>query len=160
LTLIGLEELILKRFLFDETSLTLLNMNNEQITGNLADMYILERAGNQESIQKHHQRLADQGYTFFAAGNEPFWSIKIDSLNQMIFETPDSSKNFGEINRSSSNDKIVFETSADTTQITIQVKDQFCQDSMSGYLFSQTVTAVLEPSEMDTLRGCGLFLDH
>lgn len=160
LTLIGLEDLILKRFLVADSTVTLLNMNNEQITGDLADMYILERTGNQDSIREHHQDLANQGYTFFATGNEPFWSLKIDSLNQAIFETPESSINFEEVNRSSTNGEIVFEGSTDSTQITIQVRSDYCRDSMSGYLFPQTVTATLQPFESDTLRGCGIFLDR
>lgn len=162
LTLIGLEDLILKRFLVDESSLTLLDMNSQRVTGDLADMYVLERAGNQQSIREHHQKLAEQGFTFFAAGNEPFWSLKIDSLNRAMFETPDSSINFGEVNRSTLKNVIFLEASTDSTQhsIQIQVQEEYCQDSMSGYLFPQTVTATLHPSEVDTLRGCGIYLDR
>lgn len=160
LTLIGLENLILRRFLIEEENLTLLNLNNQRMTDNLADMYVLERTGNQESIREHHQKLAEQGFTFFAAGNEPFWSLKIDSLNQVIFETPDSSKNLGEANLPTIEDKVIFVASTNSTQLAFQVHDEYCQDSMSGYLFPQTVTATLQSSKVDTLRGCGLFLDN
>lgn len=160
LTLIGLEDLILKRFLVADSTVTLLSMNNEQITGDLSDMYILDRTGNQNSIRKHHQDLSNKGFTFFAAGNEPFWSLKIDSFNQAIFETPESSINFGEVNRSSTDKEAVFEGSTDSTQITFQVRSDPCQDSMSGYLFPQTVTVSLQPFESDSLQGCGIFLDR
>lgn len=159
LTLVGLENLILKRFLLDEEKLILLNLQNEQITGDLADMYVLQKTANQESIRERHQKLAEQGFTFFSAGNEPFWSVKVDSLNEMIFETPDSSIHFGEINTSTMQNKVLFSASTDSTELSVQVQDVYCQDSMSGYLFPQTVLATLQPSEMDTLRGCGLFLE-
>lgn len=160
LTLIGLENLILRRFLLEEEKLTLLNIKNQQVTGDLADMYVLERTGNQEPIREHHQELAEQGFTFFAAGNEPFWSLTIDSVNQVIFETPDSSKNLGEANLPTIEDKVIFVASTNSTQLAFQVHDEYCQDSMSGYLFPQTVTATLQQSKVDTLRGCGLFLNR
>lgn len=159
LTLIGLEDLILKRFLVNDTSLTLLNMNNQRITGELADMYILERTEDQDSIRIHHQELAEQGFTFFAAGNEPFWSLRIDSLNQLIFETPDSSIHFGEVNQSIIENEMSLDASTDSTQLSVQVQDEYCQDSMSGYLFPLTITATMQPSGTDSLKGCGLFLE-
>ncbi|MDR9364343.1 MAG: copper resistance protein NlpE N-terminal domain-containing protein [Balneolaceae bacterium] len=160
LTLVGQEDLILKRFLFHKDSLTLLDRNKQKITGDLADIYVLERVGNQESIRKHHQKLSEQGFIFFAAGNEPFWSIKIDSLNLMTYEKPGSTRNLGEVSRSMIENGILFETSADSIQLSIRVQDKYCRDSMSGYLFPETVTAVMKSSQVDTLRGCGLFLEN
>ncbi|NBC66777.1 MAG: hypothetical protein GVY07_14115 [Bacteroidetes bacterium] len=158
LTLVGQEDLILKRFLFHKDSLTLLDRNNQIITGDLADMYVLERSGNQESIRKHHQRLSEQGYTFFAAGNEPFWSMKIDSLQQLTYEKPGSTRNLGEVSRSMIDNAKLIQTSTDSTQLSIRVQDKYCRDSMSGYLFPKTVMAVMKSAQVDTLRGCGLFL--
>lgn len=160
LTLVGQENLILKRFLFDQDSLTLLDRNSQKITGNLADMYVLNRVGDQESIRKHHQDLAVKGFTYFAAGNEPFWSLKIDSLNQLLFETPNRELNVGETVLSEIEDKIQFEASSDSIQIAVQIRREYCQDSMSGYLFPQTVTVLMQTSGVDTLRGCGLFLNR
>ncbi len=158
LTLRGEENLILKRFLLADTSLTLLSRNNQKITGDLADMYVLERTGNQESIKKHHKDLADQGYMFFAAGNEPFWSLRIDSLNQVVFESPESELNLGTVNADSVKNKMQFEVSTDSTQLSLEIQDEYCQDSMSGYLFPLTITATMQPSKVDSLHGCGLFL--
>lgn len=105
--------------------------------------------------------MAEQGFTFFAAGNEPFWSLKIDSVNQLLFKTPHSSINFEKIIRSTTENEVIFDASTDSThQLSIKTQDKYCQDSMSGYLFSQTVTATLQSLEVDTLRGCGLFLDN
>lgn len=159
LTLRGEEDLILKRFLIGESNLSLLNRNNQRITGDLADMYVLERTGDQESIRDHHQELANEGYAFYANGNEPFWSLTIDSLNQAVFESPERKINLGKVDLSTFKNEMRFEASTDSTQLSVQIKDEFCQDSMSGYLFPLTITATLQPSPVDSLQGCGLFID-
>lgn len=159
LTLRGEENLIIKRFLLADTSLTLLSRNNQKFTGDLADMYVLERTGNQESIRKHHNDLADQGYVFYATGNEPFWSLKIDSLNQVIFESPERKLSLGSVNTATIKNEMQFETSTDSTQLSVQIQDEYCQDSMSGYLFPLTIKATMQPSKVDSLKGCGLFLE-
>lgn len=157
LTLRGEEDLILKRFLIGESNLTLLNRKNERITGDLADMYVLERTGDQESIRNHHQELANKGYAFYAKGNEPFWSLTIDSLNQVIFESPERKLNLGKVDLSTFKNEMRFETSSDSAQFSLQIQDEYCQDSMSGYLFPLTITATMQPSPVDSLKGCGLF---
>lgn len=159
LTLRGRENLILKRFLVDESNLTLLSRTNQKITGDLADMYVLNRTGDQQSIEEHHRDLADRGYAFFATGNEPFWSIQIDSLDQLIFESPEKELNFGKINASTIRNEMQFETSTDSTQLSVQIRDEYCQDSMSGYLFPLIISVTMQPFPVDTLEGCGLFLD-
>ncbi|WP_234572526.1 copper resistance protein NlpE N-terminal domain-containing protein [Rhodohalobacter sp. 614A] len=149
-----------KKFLIGPQTLTFLDNNNQPIRGNLSEMYVLERTGDQSSIHEHHQKLAKQGFTFYAGGNEPFWSVKMDSMNNFIFETPDSSQHFEKTDSTRNTDQIIFEGNSDSGQITIQVMDNYCQDSMSGYLFPQTVSVVLAPAKTDTLAGCGLFLDR
>lgn len=148
-----------KRFLVDEQTLTLLNIDNQQINGELANRYVLERTGNQPSIREHHQKLADQEFKFFAGGNEPFWSLRIDSLNNLIFETPDSTVTFGKADSSKIGNRIVLKAVSKTGQITVHSNDIYCQDSMSGYLFPRTVSILFEPAIQDTLTGCGLFLN-
>lgn len=59
-----------------------------------------------------------------------------------------------------SEDEVLFEVSTDSTQISIRIQDEYCRDSMSGYLFPQTVEATFQTAEMDTLRGCALFLNN
>lgn len=159
LTLRGEEDLILKRFLIDDSNLRLLNRNNQQITGDLAEMFVLDRAGNQPSIREHHKDLAHQGYTFYASGNEPFWSLKIDSLNQVIFESPKKEIKLGKVSIITIRSEMHFETATDSTQLFVQIQDTYCQDSMSGYLYPLTITAKMESSQADSLQGCGLFLE-
>lgn len=149
----------LKRFLVNEKTLTLLDKENQEIKGDLSEMYVLERTGNQPSIREHHEDLADQGYKFYAGGNEPFWSLKIDSLNHLIFETPDSTQRFSDTDSTKDGDTVILKANSESGQITIQAEDNYCQDSMSGYLFPQTVSVVLESARNDTLSGCGLFLN-
>lgn len=160
LSLVDSEGSILKRFLADEESLTLLDKDNQQITGDLAEMYILEQTGNQTSIREHHQKLAEQGHTFFAAGNEPFWSLKVDSLNHLIFETPELSQNLGETDFLNTSGEIQLEAETNSTHISVHVRKSYCRDSMSGYLFPQTATAILQTADVDTLHGCGVFLNR
>lgn len=149
----------IKRFLVSEESLTLLDRENQKITGDLADMYTLERTGNQPAIREHHQELANQEFKFYAGGNEPFWSVKKDSLNNLIFETPDSTKHFSDADSTKEGNQIILKAVSESGQITIQATNNYCQDSMSGYLFPQTVFVILESARNDTLNGCGTFLN-
>lgn len=150
---------ILKKFLIHDDSLTLLDRQNEQVTGDSNEKYVLERTGNQPSIREHHQNLADQGFKFFANGNEPFWSVKMDSLNHLTFETPDSTLRFEEADSSNEGSHIILKAHSESAQITLQTQRNFCQDSMSGYLFPREVTVFLHTAKRDTLSGCGLFLN-
>ncbi|MDX1642441.1 MAG: copper resistance protein NlpE N-terminal domain-containing protein, partial [Balneolaceae bacterium] len=160
LSILDSENSPIKRFLVNEESLFLLDRENQEITGDLADKYTLERTGNQPSIREHHQKLASQGFKFFAGGNEPFWSVKMDSLNQLIFETPDSTQRFGRADSSKKGDQVSLSASTESRRLTIQSEDKYCQDSMNGYLFPQNVTLILQTTERDTLSGCGLFLNR
>lgn len=148
-----------KRFLVDEQSLRLLDSKNQQISGDLSEMYVLDRTGNQPSIREHHQRLADQGFKFYAGGNEPFWSVKMDSLNNLIYETPDSTLRFSDTDSTKNENQVILKASSESIQITIQAGNNYCQDSMSGYLFPRKATVYLQMVNRDTLTGCGLFLN-
>lgn len=160
LKLLQPDSTISKKFLLDQQKVTLLDADNQQITGDLADHYVLERTGDQRSIREHHQNLADRGFTFFANGNEPFWSVKIDSTNHIIFETPDTAQTFGSMDSTQANDSILLKAQTGSNQITVNASQIYCQDSMSGYLFPQTVTVYLQSAKTDTLTGCGLFLNR
>lgn len=153
-------ENFIKKFLVEEQTLTLLDRKNQQINGDLSEMYVLDRTGNQPSIREHHQRLADHGFKFYAGGNEPFWSVKMDSLNHLIFETPDSTQYFGQADSSKNGNQVILSASSESGQLTIQAGDRYCQDSMSGYLFPRQVIIIMQTEKRDTLSGCGLFLNN
>ncbi len=147
-------------FLADRDQLVLLDQHGGQITGDLAEKTILHRTADQLSIRQHHAQLREEGIKFFATGNEPFWNIQIDPSNRIVFKTPESTQNF-DITDSSKTDTIIQYISAtDSTNIIVRVEDSYCQDSMSGYLFSETVTVLLQNGKSDTLKGCGLFLNR
>lgn len=159
LSIFDSENSLIKRFLVNEKKLTLLDRENQEIKGDLSEMYVLERTGNQPSIREHHAKLADQGYTFYAGGNEPFWSLKIDSLNRLIFETPDSTRHFSDADSTKDGNTVVVKANSELGQITIQAGSNYCQDSMSGYLFPRQIKVIMQSAKQDTLTGCGTFLN-
>lgn len=149
-----------KRFLLSKEKLTMLDMQNQEVTGDLADMYVLERVGSQKSIRKHHQKMAERGYLFYAAGNEPFWSLRLDSMNHLFYKTPLDSTLFEAKDLSYSGRQTTLRASSDLGRITVDTIDRYCQDSMSGYLFPLEVKVYLNTSVRDTLNGCGLYLNR
>lgn len=147
-----------KQFLFDEKKLILLHSQGQQIAGDLANKYVLERAGNQPEIRNHLQKLANQGITFFAGGNEPFWVIRIDSMNHLTYEIPEDSLKFDVTKVSSDGYRTVFRTRSGSHRLKVESTDHYCRDSMSGYLFPLEVSVYMQTGQPDTLTGCGAFL--
>jgi len=153
-------ESVIKRFLVRDNSLILLSSNKQQISGAMTDLYLLERQRELESIHQHHQKLAVQGYKYFAAGNEPFWSLKIDSLHHAVFKTPDSQIEFEQMELPDTSNNVEIDLKQNNISLTISIQEDICRDSMSGYLFPQTVEVILQTIKPNTFKGCGLFLNR
>jgi len=151
---------IIKRFLVRDDSLVLLKKDKQQISGPMSHFYILEREGELESIYQRHQNLAAQGYKYFAAGNEPFWSFRIVSLNHAVFETPESHIEFEQFELPASSKNIDIDLKQKNVRLTTSIREDICRDSMSGYLFPQTVEVILQTTRPNTFKGCGIFLNR
>ncbi|SHL86417.1 NlpE N-terminal domain-containing protein [Chitinophaga jiangningensis] len=138
-------------FVASEHKLILLDKAGKRIEGMLASNYILKpvEGGDRRTL------LADkktQGVTFYANGNEPFWSLELDKKN-IRFKTVGGDSIYTPLPGLSIN--------TDTLKvykgkgITINIRPTTCADDMSGYLRPNTVQ--LEVGDK-TYSGCGEFI--
>lgn len=142
-----------RAFLINDESLMLLNEEQNRVTGDLADNYRLERIHEATSIREHHQRQKDEGVEFFSTGNEPFWNIRIFRDGHVKLSTPEYEHRFDDPTQSKSEDLYTLSASNEDYQLEISYKEEFCRDSMSGYIFTHSVTFTND--EGRTSRGCG-----
>lgn len=142
-------------FLYEEDELLLLDQQKETVTGELAGSYRLERIMSEKSIRSRYAELKEKGIDFIASGNEPFWSIQLDAGNTLIYRTPEDSIQIQAPDIQSSEEEISFSTGG-AHSIEMQAVKKYCIDTMSGFLFTHTVTARVDGR---SLTGCGLFLD-
>ncbi|TVR29352.1 MAG: hypothetical protein EA390_09920 [Balneolaceae bacterium] len=149
----------LNRFLYREDQLIMLSMQDEQITGELAEMHVIERSQEETSIRRHHEKLREEGVHFLASGNEPFWNIQINSDQEIRYRTPETEQFAPMPKKLTDTDRENFEFSAELESaiLNVAVKKEYCRDTMSGFLFTHTVTVQLDGDR--EMRGCGRFLN-
>ena len=147
-----------KAFIIENDSLLLLDQSGNIIIGDLEENYLLTYSDMENQIRSRHEELRQNGFIFFAAGNEPFWLVRVTDKDYVIYETPEMRKS-GDLDQrrfdTSSTELNAQFGSGETLQLNI--RDEICQDSMSGFLFSHTVTLQYENREE---RGCGRFLNE
>jgi len=152
---------LLKTFLLDDREIVLLDQSEEQISGDLADNYRLAEVSEFMSIKEHHQKLGEDGIEFTASGNEPFWSVRISRDRELNYQTPDRSilldarKLIDSKSEPSAGNTIIYHAVSDTSEYILQINPVHCQDNMSGFLFTHTVTFTIDNK---LYRGCGTFL--
>jgi uncharacterized membrane protein len=154
----GETDQLLKTFLFGDQSLTLLDHSEQRVTGDLADMHRLEKSQEESSIRRRHLELKEDGIDFLASGNEPFWNVQIDFDGNRVlrYRTPESDIEFPLPEKSEENDVIRWYTENRYGSVTLTVQEKYCRDTMSGFLFTHTVTIMKNGgSEM---HGCGRYL--
>lgn len=147
-----------KTYLIENDTLRLLDQSKNRIEGDLSENYLLTYSEMETQIRQRHEELRQKGFEFIAAGNEPFWSIRVTDKDYVIYETP-------QIRKSGSLEQDKFdETSPGLNAafgsgetLELAVSDEYCRDSMSGFLFTHTVTLQFEGDEQ---RGCGRFLNE
>jgi len=136
----------LNRFLYNEDQLMMLSRQGEQITGELAEMHVIERSQG-------------EGVHFLASGNEPFWNIQINVDQEIRYRTPETEQFAPMPKQLTDADRENFEFSAELELATLNVtvKKEYCRDTMSGFLFTHAVTIQLNGDR--EMKGCGRFLD-
>ena len=147
-----------KTYLIENGSLRLLDQAGNRIEGDLEENYLLTYSDMENQIRNRHEELRVEGFTFIASGNEPFWSVQVTGKDYVIYQTPEMRKS-GELDQrrfdSSSSELIAQFGSGETLELNIS--EEICQDSMSGFMFSHTVTIQYEGEEEN---GCGRFLNE
>lgn len=149
---------LLKVYLYDGETITLLDHNRQQVTGELSDMYTLEKSPEEMSIRRRHDELrTEEGVRFLASGNEPFWNIRIDETDSLHYRTPETEWSAPSESTSENEDSIIWRAESQPGTLVMTATQSWCRDTMSGFLFTHTVTVQAE--ELGELRGCGRFLD-
>lgn len=149
----------LNRFLYSGDQLIMLDRQGEQITGEPGEMYVIERSHEETSIRQHHQKLRSEGVDFLASGNEPFWSIQINFDREIRYRTPETEQFTPAPKEPIDADRehLEFSVELQSATLNVNIKKEYCRDTMSGFLFTHRVIVHLDGE--GEMRGCGRFLD-
>lgn len=158
LTIYNENEEVLNTFLFSEDRLTMLDREKQQVNGDLADMYILEKNHEESSIRRRHIQLRDDGIDFIASGNEPFWSVQIDFHGELKYRTPETDQTVPVPELRDEDDVKILQAELDSGSMVISIKNNFCRDTMSGFLFTHTVSVQFNGER--EITGCGRYLNE
>ena len=148
-----------KAFLLESGSLRRLDQSGDRIEGDLAENYVLTYSGMENQILNRHDEFRQRGFKFIASGNEPFWSVRVTEKDYVIYETPKQRKS-GSLEQNkfnSASSELNAEFGSGETLL-LGITEEFCQDSMSGFLFTHTVTIQFDGK--DEQKGCGRFLNE
>lgn len=148
------------KYLVTDSKLALLGMNDQRVTGDLDDRYILRYSDMEHKIRERYRELRDRGVRFIASGNEPFWSIRHLENDSLLYITPQSEVSGRITGRTESADSLVIESRLvgdQNDQMMITIRKEYCRDTMSGFLFTHSVSIT---SGSDILAGCGRYLDQ
>jgi len=145
-----------KIFRVSENSLKLLYNQGEKISEEIAENYRLQRNTEFQSILERHLELRKEGVTFTGTGNEPFWNFNILQGDTLVYTTPEMElkSHTLEIQQNDGKTNYVAEFTSDQS-IEIKVENQFCQDTMSGFMFTHIVTVTKNGA---VNSGCGRYL--
>ena len=106
--------------------------------------------------EKSWQAARIRGVDFRALGQEPGWHLEISDGGQMKYvgNYGNDSLTVATPEQSSANSKgtKVFEVQSKSHSISVEITDEPCTDSMSGFKFPSTVTVTVDS---ETYRGCG-----
>jgi len=103
------------------------------------------------------QRKEKAGIDFVGTGNEPFWSLEIDNHKYISFRLGDWKKPIF-VRRAKpivSSDSIFYKLKSDTSNWTITILPEFCNDGMSDYLYQYKVNVNYKGIRY---KGCGVML--
>lgn len=145
-----------KIFRVTENSLLLLYKHGEEIPSDVAENHRLQRNTEFQSILDRHLELRNEGVKFVGTGNEPFWNFNVLEGDTLVYTTPEmelKSRSL-DIQQHESGANYFAEFGSDQS-IEINVQRQFCQDTMSGFMFTHAVT-VTKDGMVNT--GCGRYL--
>ena len=150
--------------------LLMLDREGQEITGALADRYVLPRMergservaeGEPSDLQA---RLAREGIDFYARGNEPSWALDMDLDKVTRFNTVGGLRFVApavEGVRAQDADVLRFHTVAEAGTLTITLMGEKCVDTMSGKEFTHRVRIGVRASgdaEIQTFEGCGRYI--
>lgn len=121
----------------------------------------IEKANSDHPKATFFSEKWKNGISFYAVGNEPFWSLNITKKNTAEFKTPDglefttfSLSKLASIDPKSTS----YRVSNDKGEIIINLVEEKCMDSMADEAFSFKVTVDLKlkgEKSFTKFKGCG-----
>lgn len=119
--------------------------------------YELSRSQEFDSVSQHFRRLESDGVRFFSSGNEPFWSFRITGEDDGSFSTPEQTTETRVVldEQQESAGKTIHFYISEEIDFGVRIENEPCQDSMSGVLFTHTVS--IHYNSMP-FTGCGTYL--
>lgn len=171
------EEPGMNYFKVEPAKLRMLNLEGKEITGILADKYVLteltrargrsaaapEGEGpNNELMRKLHE----QGVDFYARGNEPFWSLDLDFEGGFRFNTMSGMKiNTPPVEGAMAMDadppRTLYAAEVEAGALRFTIIGEECTDNMSGEIFTHTVEVEAKngvDEAFTTFNGCGRYV--
>ncbi len=157
-------------FIQSGNGLLMMDKDGKEITGDLADKYILlpKIKDNNEPTQNRKQQIMhkkwNDGVDFYAFGNEPFWSLDMDFNEDIRFKNLDGIDfNAPAVEPISAMDAAVkrYRSVTESGDIIVQLIHSECMDNMSGEKFKYGVTIDYKLSTetgYKTFKGCGRFI--
>ncbi|MFI2741410.1 META domain-containing protein [Zhouia sp. PK063] len=100
---------------------------------------------------------------FIARGNEPFWNLKIDFDQQMVFTSPNTNKITTPVPKpNQAQDALItnFKAASQNGSLDITITKQPCVDSMKGDTLAYKVTVRAKSkndNDFTTFEGCGYY---
>ncbi|MGB4772007.1 MAG: hypothetical protein WBP58_11130 [Chitinophagaceae bacterium] len=109
------------------------------------------------------QRKKTESVDFFANGQEPGWSLDIDSTNLIRFTSyAMPAINSPWIAPTTKENTTIFNTSTESATMEISIVQGSCADVMSGQLYTHAVTVRIKrgaDKDFKTFKGCGTFVN-
>ncbi len=146
----------LKRFQVSENRLKILQLGGVEISEEVAENYLLSRNTEFQSILDRHLELRKNGVNFVGNGNEPFWAFHVLEGDTLVYMKPDLVVKSQSLDINQHESGVDYQaTFSSDLQIEIHAEKQFCQDTMSGFMFTHVITIT---ENGDTNTGCGRYL--
>jgi len=145
-----------QQFLFEDGKLYHLDREGHRVTGALADNYILRPVGGGDNYSQLKEKAA-AGTDFWAGGNEPGWTIKLDRNKTIFFQdmNGDSLRVPTPRPQPDTDTLRVYTPKHEKAEIVITIRRRACTDDMSGYMRPYTVEVQVKDKNY---RGCGEYL--
>jgi uncharacterized membrane protein len=133
----------------------------EESTEQLAQK--IESTSLDSSFTALMQRKKAESVDFFAIGQEPGWSLDIDSTNLIRFTSyAMPAINSPWIAPTTKENTTTYTTSTESATMEISIVQGSCADVMSGQLYTHAVTVRIKrgtDKDFKTFKGCGTFVN-
>lgn len=148
------------QFEIGENQIILLDRDGQRVTGELADRYILWKAGFEpaqpEGGDDPFAPKRAVGVDFIGLGTEPFWAIELDFDKNIRFTTADGDSLIAPAAAGQMRDGALhYETKTGAGELKIALRRETCSDGMSDRDYEYSVVVMVKGLEY---KGCGVLL--